>query len=93
MEGGEEQRRKGAGEADWRKSQQHQGSAGPWSSLQEPGLTQKQQQVLVKQWALYLVFLFEADDSGCVVAEPPTGPVSDTAATAGSVNMILNDWG
>lgn len=26
-------------------------------------------------------------------AEPPTGSVSDSAGTAGSVNKILNDWG
>lgn len=59
MEGGEEQQRKGVGEADWWRWGRW-GSAGPWSPLPEPRLTQKQQQqeTLVKQWSLFSVFLF-----------------------------------
>lgn len=40
MEGGEEQQRKGVGEADWRRWGRW-GSAGPWSPLPEPHLIQK----------------------------------------------------
>lgn len=94
MEGGEEQQRKGVGEAGWRR-QQRLGPAGFWSPLLEPHLTQKQEETLVKQLALFLVFTIYGKmklNAGGEVLEPPTGSVSNTAGIAGSVNKILNDW-
>lgn len=61
MAGVEEQQMKGVEEAGWRRWLRRWDSAGPWSPLMELHLTyahEKKKKKRVKQWALFLVFLF-----------------------------------